>query len=176
MDGVDGQVLVVDDDAEYRAAIVGQLRLAGCGVLEAPDYDVALQLFRSCADVQLVILDHPTGAARVDGLVANLRAIRQDATIVGNSGADRRVEFAAAGVPLFLQKPWRPADLATLLRGGISTCGECSSPLPLRRPRPGEAGTTWICASCGSRYYAVLDEEAGDDLRVYVRPEALRRE
>jgi len=175
MDGVDGQVLVVDDDTDYRVAIAGQLRLAGCGVMEAPDYNAALQVVRRHRDISLVILDHPTGTARVEGIVEALRAIGANTTIVGNSGADRRIEFAEAGVELYLQKPWRPADLAALLRGCIRTCVECSSPLPLRRPRVGEAGETWICASCGARYHAVLDEGTGDELRAYARPETQRR-
>lgn len=168
----DSAVLVVDDDADFRRAIAAQLTAEGHRVRTAPDYETALREVRANADVRLIILDHPTDNSRIDGIVSALRSADAAITIVGNSGADRREEFAAAGVRHYLQKPWRPEDLAGVLAGRIQSCISCRRPLPLRIPRPAEAGTSWVCAGCGARYYAVWDAAAPSAWRINVHPAA----
>ncbi len=156
----DGTVLVVDDDAVFRGAVVEQLKRVGIAVRAVESYESGLEAAQGDPSVRVVLLDHPTVGARVDLMVDALRAIRPDALIIGNSGADRRLEFAAAGVAQYLQKPWRMPEFLSLLRRRIGVCVECGRPLPLRLPGPDETGQRWVCATCGARYCALLDEEA----------------
>lgn len=158
-------VLIVDDDAAFRNVVAAQLRQAGCAAKTAATYEEGLQLFTQDSAIKLVILDHPTIGARVDGVVNAMRNTRPDTTIIGNSGSDRRHEFAAAGVKHFLQKPWRISDLLDLLNRRIEFCVDCNWPLPLLRPCPGEPAQRWVCAVCGARYRAVLDRSAPTEVQ-----------
>ncbi len=166
----DSHVLVVDDDAMFRKVLCAQLEQVGCHVVAADSYDQALELFHRDPRISLVILDHPTVGAGLREMVARLRHIRQTVTIVGNSGLDRREEFAAAGVDKYLDKPWRLPDLVNVLEDGLIRCVECGRRLPLRHPRPGEPAGNWVCVSCGARYRARLHEAAPADLRPYAAP------
>lgn len=167
---IDGAVLIIDDDAMFRDAVVAQLAHAGCATLAAESYEEGCRLCAHHADVRVIVLDHPTVDSRIGEMVSRLRQTRPEATVIGNSGFDRRAEFAAAGVEKYLQKPWRVAELIRLLRRYIEACVGCGRPLPLRLPEPGETGSSWVCASCGARYYAVFDEAAPADLRRDVIP------
>lgn len=158
-------VLIVDDDAAFRDVVAAQLRQAGCATKTAKTYEEGLRLFTQDEAIKLVILDHPNVGAGVSGVVGAMRQVRPGTTIVGNSGSDRRAEFAAAGVEHFLLKPWRITDLYGLLNRRIEFCVDCDWPLPLLRPRPDEPAQSWICATCGARYRAVLDPSAPPDLR-----------
>lgn len=161
-------VLIVDDDPCFRDVVLAQLHQAGYTAHAAANYEDGLKLASDDEQIRLVILDHPSVGSRVDGIVGALRRARPNAMIVGNSGSDRRGEFAMAGVVDYLQKPWRLADLMSLLRRPLDACVCCGRPLPLRRPGLGEIGSSWVCVSCGARYRAVLDEAAPADLQRYV--------
>ena len=76
-----------------------------------------------------------------------------------------------AGVADYLQKPWPLDDLFHLISGRIQVCVDCGLELPLKRPQSGQQGQTWVCAGCGSRYLAILDPQATQDLRLNVRGE-----
>lgn len=160
--------LVVDDDETFSGSIALQLTQAGCVCHTADSYEEGVRVLRSESAIEVVILDHPPTGAEVGKLVELLRAIRPGLTIIGNSGADRRSDFFSAGVTRYLQKPWRVEQLISLVRERIGACG-CGLPLPLRRPREGEVGGHWACAFCGSRFLAVLDEDAPPDMRVNAR-------
>jgi len=41
----------------------------------------------------------------------------------------------------------------------IDHCTSCGLPLPLRRVRPGEVGSSWVCMLCGARIFGVFDDE-----------------
>ena len=157
--------MIVDDDAAFRDVVAAQLRQAGCAAKTAKSYEEGLRLFAQDDAIRLVVLDHPTLGARVDGVVHAMRDVRPDAMIIGNSGSDRRQEFAAAGVRHYLQKPWRVTDLLDLLNRRIQFCVDCDWPLPLLLPRPTEPARSWACAVCGARYRAVLDQSAPPDVR-----------
>jgi CheY-like chemotaxis protein len=165
-----GRVLIVDDDDGFRGALVKQIQSAGGAAAGAESYEEALGLVERHPEIRVVILDHPTVGSDVGLIVEALRRLRPELAIVGNSGADRRAEFADAGVTRYLQKPWRLADLVALLSGRYESCVGCGSPLPLRRPGPGENGCSWICVSCGARYRAVFDETAPEPWRGYALP------
>ena len=164
-DQQDTHVLIVDDDELFRDAVGLQLEQSGWAVHSAESYKEALRLFQYNESIKLVILDHPTVGANVRGIVHLLRSVRPDTVIVGNSGASRRTEFAAAGVSQYLQKPWRLADLLGILNRRIRSCVECGIRLPLRQPGPDETGRSWACAFCGSRYRALLDDASEPEIR-----------
>jgi CheY-like chemotaxis protein len=164
-----GRILIVDDDAAFRNTMQAQLELVGCTARSVETYDEALALIDRDRGIQVVVLDHPTVGSNVARVVQALREVRPDATIVGNSGSDRRTEFALAGVQRYLQKPWRAMDLLSLIRQRIEECVGCGRPLPLRRAREGETPASWVCASCGARYRGVLDEEAPEESHFYIR-------
>lgn len=159
------QVLVVDDDDLFRESVVMQLQQASGVCYGARSYDEAVQVLRDRREIGVVLLDHLATSANIDKVVRELRAQRPGVLIIGNSGADRRADFAAAGVTRYLDKPWHIEQLARMVNERIDTCCECGLPLPLRRPREEEAASSWECAFCGSRYAAVLDEDAPTDVR-----------
>jgi CheY-like chemotaxis protein len=158
-------VLIIDDDESFRDAVAGQFKRSGWSVHAAETYEDGLQVFQLNQEIGLVIIDHATVGADVGGVVHLLRAVRPNTFIVGNSGEDRRAEFAEAGVNEYLQKPWRVPDLLGTLDRRIASCVECGMPLPLRRPAPGESGSSWACAYCGSRYRAVLEQGSPPEFR-----------
>jgi len=51
------RVLIVDDDAEFRAVLREVLEDEGCAVVEAPDGKSALGVLRSAAAPELILLD-----------------------------------------------------------------------------------------------------------------------
>ncbi len=53
----------------------------------------------------------------------------------------------------------------------IGTCFNCGLPLPLRQPRPGEAGSNWKCSYCNARIYAVLVDQCPPDVIDNVHPD-----
>jgi CheY-like chemotaxis protein len=165
----DSHALVVDDDDVYSDAIALQLEQAGCVCHNASSYEDAVRELRRKSAIKVVILDHAAVSARIDKVVESLRAIRPSLMIVGNSGAERRSDFASAGVSRYLQKPWRVEQLVSLVSERISSCGGCGLPLPLRRPREGEVGGHWACAFCGSRYSALRDEDARPEILLNAR-------
>ncbi len=169
-----GSVLVVDDDVMFRDGVAARLRDAGWAALVAPDYEEGLKRFAENQDVRVVILDHPTIGCDASAIVKALKRCRPEATIIGNSGADRRSEFAAAGVDDYLQKPWRIADLMSVLRLPLGACVECGLPLPLRMAGPDETAQHWVCASCGARYQGIyVAALAGEVGRYVVRADQL---
>lgn len=163
-----GHVLIVDDDPLHRDTVAEQMERAGIPARVADTYEQGLQVFRTDKQIQLVILDHPLVGGNVTQAVEQFRTLSEHVAIVGNSGQDRSEEFAAAGVDKFLHKPWRLDDLSALLVRRIEACVHCARPLPLRCPGPGEEGESWICASCGCRYRALIDELAKSELHPYV--------
>lgn len=167
---LDSHVLIVDDDKAFCDAIVLQMSSVGCECHVAGSYEKAREVFRNNPKIGVILVDHTSADVRVDALADMLRAYpRDDVVVVGNSGSDRREDFAAAGVNRFLRKPWRIDQLVKLIVGRITSCGECGSRLPLRHPRDGEEGRSWMCTFCGSRFRALIDEDAPRDIRLNVR-------
>lgn len=118
-----GRFLIIDDDAALRETVVAQLRCAHCDTIAVETWEEGLAAFRRDPAINVVLLDHPTVSNGIESIVATLWAIRPGTTIVGNSGFDRRADFAVAGVTRYLQKPWRLADLFALLPATALTCG-----------------------------------------------------
>lgn len=158
------RVLVVDRDALWRRTAVSMLESAAAtcyGVAKLAD---ALPLLESDAGLRFALLDLES-AGDLDSAVKEIRKARPQVTILGMSTENCRERFAAAGVPLFLRKPWRTENLVNLLAGRLGSCVECGLQLPLRWPKAGESPATWACNFCGARYEGLLDDTFPEDAR-----------
>jgi hypothetical protein len=47
----------------------------------------------------------------------------------------------------------------------IGRCGQCRAVVPLRFAEFGESGTTWVCATCGNQFCAVLEHDSPPEAR-----------
>jgi len=170
----EGGALLVDDEALVRQSAAATIKAAGCDCQVAESYDAALELFQQSPRISVVILDHGVRGDDTTSFVKQLKAIRPGVILVGSSGGDVQHEFTVAGVPRFLQKPWTANDLIRSVHR-IGECVDCKLPIPLRRPLPGERGSSWVCRGCGSRYHALLDQEAPPEHRENVECSDLGR-
>ena len=123
------RVLVVDDQADTRLAVVGQLHTLGVGRLGVLDgaedaASAGLALARageSGAPYDLVVLDwvlpDGEGAAVIDSLRAQQPGLR--IVVMSAYGAfDLREQSRACGIDDYLDKPVLPDDLRLLFRSG----------------------------------------------------------
>ncbi len=115
-----GVILVVDDEEVVRAAARSALERYGYRVLTAENGARAVELFRECAGrVDAVLLD--VSMPVMDGVetLRRLRAIRPRVPVVVTSGFDEREamrRFRGDAVDAFLQKPYRAARVAQVIR------------------------------------------------------------
>lgn len=110
-----GRVLVVDDDRFYRMTVMTLIDQLGVPCYSAGTHQQALRLLETDPGLDLVILDFDMPDGDVGELVSRIRALRPGIQLVGNSGADRKRDFALRGVDRFLAKPWRTTDLLRLI-------------------------------------------------------------
>ena len=113
----EGRVLVVEDDPLVRRMMLTSLEVAGCACHGAESNAFGLLSFRRDPEVVTVILDWDMPDADVTALVAEMRAHRPEVVVIGTSGLDRADDFRAAGVDLFLAKPWTVRDLLSVVEG-----------------------------------------------------------
>lgn len=111
-----GRVLVIDDDELIRRFSLTIFERADALCHTAESHTAALKLFERDQGINLVILDYEMPGEDTAALVQELKRIRPQCLIVGNSGSDRKADFAALGVSYFLPKPWRFEDLVDLLK------------------------------------------------------------
>lgn len=162
-------VLIVDDEEVVLRTCAALVEDAGGRCFQAESYDAAMEVLIQEQQIGVVVLDHGVSGDDTGEFIKTLRALRPGVILVGSSGSDCRGAFAAVDVNRFLPKPWTLRDFVlTVLR--IGRCVTCGLPSPLRRPLPGEDATRWICAQCGARYRAVLDESLPTDIFSSVRP------
>ena len=81
MSKVNESVLVVEDDAELREALVDTLRAAGLSALSAPDAPAALQLLES-EEIALVISDVQMPGPNGYQLLSSIKQRRPDLPVV----------------------------------------------------------------------------------------------
>ncbi len=160
----EGRILMVDDDPLVRRMYVTCLEDAGAGCYVVATPLEALRLLESDDGLKYVVHDFDIGRFNTAESIRTIQAARPDVLIVGTSGSFRREDFAALGVDHFLLKPWTVRNLFNMLLGRIGDCLSCGLTLPLRRPKPDEQATSWVCAFCGSCYRAVRDDSFPEDV------------
>lgn len=111
------EVLVVDDDKNYRRIAVLRLTMAGCRCHEASDCDEALAVLASELGIKVVLLDYNMYGRGPGELISRIREKRPEVNIIGHSSADRAKEFRALGVAIFLRKPLVVDGLRRLIQG-----------------------------------------------------------
>ncbi|HOU15097.1 MAG TPA: PAS domain S-box protein [Anaerolineae bacterium] len=116
-------ILVVEDNAAARAAIVASLELLNYRVLEAVNGRVALEVFAAHrAEIALVLTDlvmaEMGGKALAQALHQQAPALRV-VVMTGHPLTDEREALQAVGVVAWLQKPPELARLAEVLAEGI---------------------------------------------------------
>lgn len=100
-------ILVVDDDAEFRARLVRALEARGCRVVGAGDAASARQAW-GAASFDAAIVDLRLDTASGLGLIPELKQVRPAARIVvltGFSSLGTAVEAGRLGVAEYLTKP-----------------------------------------------------------------------
>jgi len=166
---LEGRAMIIDPTPLVRRAVAYSLEAVGCLCHMAETLETAVPLLDRDPGVEVILLDHDLPNTAIAEAVSRLRAIRPNVRIVGTGATEHRGKFAASGVTLFLEKPYVINDLINALTGRIGACVDCGLPIPLRRPRPGETPSHWVCCGCGARYSAVLDESFPRDIQRHVQ-------
>ncbi len=156
-----GHVLVIEPEEIMRRVSVSMLESCGAACYAAQNLETAMRLLEADRRLCFIILDHDLPG--VYAAVERIRSMRSDITLIGTSKNPVRDAFAALGVELFVQKPWRGDDVINLLLGRLGDCVECGLTLPLRRPKPAETAELWACVYCGACYHALFDPDAVPD-------------
>ncbi|MBL8692449.1 MAG: response regulator [Rhodospirillaceae bacterium] len=118
-----GRILVVDDNADMRAASVSILRSLGYSVIEAGDAHEAIQAMDSDLPFDLVFSDivMPGDLTGVDlARIARIRGVRILLTSGFANPVEIHAEARSQGFEV-LAKPYRKADLATRVRSLLQT-------------------------------------------------------
>jgi DNA-binding response OmpR family regulator len=167
-------VLVVDDEEEYRRMLSLVMSADGFEVKTAANCDEAIDGIREFPP-DIVVMDWMLRNS-INGLEVceSLRRFVPDFSMVlitGYPSDELRGQAAALRVEYFIEKPFGVDDFLVSIRRvrerrerRISKCVSCGWRLPLLRPRPGETGSSWICGFCGARYSAVLDAFCPEDI------------
>lgn len=119
IEGLQGKVLLVDDESDIRMTAGSQLRRMGLEVVEAGDGREALQeLERHDGAFRLVVLD--LSMPRMDGAEAltRIRESHPDLPVILSSGFDpasRTPELLKQPKTWFLPKPYRLSELRRLV-------------------------------------------------------------
>ena len=122
--GGSGTVLVVDDEEAVLAVVRSMLETMSFEVITAPDGQAGIEAFRAGGDrITLVLLDLTMpGLGGIEAL-RGMTAIRSDVRAILTSGYDEpQATEGAHGVrwAAFLKKPYRYADLVTVVRRALS--------------------------------------------------------
>jgi len=157
------RVLVVDHDVIGRRTAVSMLESTAASCYGVAGLSDAMPLLKNDDGLRFVILDFKA-THDIREAVAEIRRVRPSVTVVGTSSENRRGDFAAAGVDLFVRKPWRMEILVNMLTGRLGHCPECGLQLPLRKAREGETPSNWACNFCGASYLGVLDATMPKDI------------
>ncbi len=118
------RVLVIEDDADSRNALLGLLRQWGCDARAAPSTREALALLGQgfTPDVLLVDLRLADGASGLDAIDTLRAAVGQDLpalVVTGDAGSEHMHQAQARGFAV-LVKPARPMQLRAFLSQALS--------------------------------------------------------
>jgi len=113
----DETVLVVEDEPAVRSVMAKTLASHGYDVLEAEDAAAALAIVESERPFHLLITDLSMPGMGGATLIRYVEAARPGVRVIATSGYSPGQDIDAIRSQLpFLQKPFRPADLARLVR------------------------------------------------------------
>ncbi len=122
------RILVVDDEAPIREALVSTLDSNGYRCFTAEDGSDALAVYFSRRDdISLIVTD--LAMAQMDGikLVRNLRRLGSDVRVVVSSGhiqKESMQELVALGVRHFLEKPYSAEKLLRTIRKALGAAAK----------------------------------------------------
>jgi DNA-binding NtrC family response regulator len=118
-----GTVLVVEDEAQLREAVVKMLRKTGFDVLEAADGTSAIDLLRADGGkVDVILLDMTLPGASSSEIVAEAAKAKPAIRVILTSAYSREEIAGAMRSPQirsFIRKPFQFADLLTTLRNSL---------------------------------------------------------
>jgi DNA-binding NtrC family response regulator len=111
------EVLVVDDDKNYRRIAVLRLTAAGCRCYEASSGDEALAALHLRPGISVVLLDYTMYGRGPGELISRIREKRPEVSIIGHSSADRAKAFRELRVETFLRKPLVEEEFQRIIQG-----------------------------------------------------------
>lgn len=114
-----GKVLVVDDEAVVRGLASEMLQSMGFQVITANDGQEAVELFRACAEIRLVLLDMTMPNMDGEAAFLEMRKVRSDVKAILSSGYNEQTataRFVGRGLAGFIQKPYRYDALQAVVR------------------------------------------------------------
>ena len=118
-----GTVLVIDDEAVVRSVAKQTLEQAGFEVLTASDGREGVECFQNKRDsIGLVVLDVTMPGLSGEEAFRELQEIKPDVRVLLSSGFDEQEvtgRFEGLGLRGFIQKPYRPDQLITMVRRGF---------------------------------------------------------
>jgi CheY-like chemotaxis protein len=121
----EGTLLLVDDEQSVRGVTASMAESFGFAVVVAADGEEALRLFREHADkIHVVLLDLTMPRMGGEETLKELRKLQPNVPIVlmsGYSELDARGRFPEEGPTDYLQKPFRRAELMSVLRKATAT-------------------------------------------------------
>jgi len=118
------RVLVADDDADMRAAVIAALRDDGCSTLEAADGEALLELLRQALDdpdrrPDVLVVDIKMPRLSGIGVLEVLKRAHSKVPVVMVTGlSDEFVQTIARrlGAADVLRKPFAPGELVAAVR------------------------------------------------------------
>ncbi len=114
-------VLVVEDEAITRMALVAELERHGFAVLEAADGRTAIDLFRSNPQIAAAVVDIGLpGETNGYDVVKAIRSDRPDLTMIIASGQKLRMPDDFDEHVLVEEKPYDAAKITLILEGRLS--------------------------------------------------------
>ncbi|MBE3064845.1 MAG: response regulator, partial [Spirochaetes bacterium] len=120
-----GTILLVDDEPAIRDVAKAMLEAIGFSVISASDGLEAIEIYRlRSAEIACVILDLTMPRMGGEEAFTELRRINPDARIgvsTGYSEQDVSSRFGGERPLAFIQKPYRIAELSSILRGLLSS-------------------------------------------------------
>lgn len=124
---IESRALVVDASDLFCHLAVTEFERAGAICHSASDAGSALQILQRDPGINVILLDEQV-LTETPELIDELRDLRPEAVIAGQSLDRYQYAFAARGVDRFLRKPWELEDLLLLLQ-------------PQENPLPSESAT-----------------------------------
>jgi len=122
-----GQILLVEDETPVREMVRQMLARLGYSVISASGGSEAVRLYRdNRTDIDLVLSDMSMPGLNGVELMRKLREIDDTVKVVLSSGystEDLQHRFPLEGFAGFLQKPFRMAELGTLLHEVLQEAG-----------------------------------------------------